>query len=71
MAVKAKKSALRKVPFKEVSIFKIANRRGYAAVCRKNLTEGATVFQAYSRLVKACARNGLEIPERKASQLKG
>jgi hypothetical protein len=51
------------------SAFKISNRKGFAAVAKKNLTEGRTVFQAYDRLVKACKRNGFELPQKTAKQL--
>ena len=40
----------------KVKIFKIKNRRGYAAVCANHLTEGITVQQAYDRMVKAVRR---------------
>ncbi|MDD5005444.1 MAG: hypothetical protein PHS93_02945 [Candidatus Omnitrophica bacterium] len=39
-----------------VSIFKIKNRRGYAAVCAGHLTEGRTGQQAYDRMTKAIRR---------------
>jgi hypothetical protein len=39
-----------------VNIFKIRNRRGYAALCADNLTEGATREQAFARMVKAMRR---------------
>lgn len=39
-----------------VKIFKIKNRRGYAALCHDCLTEGVTKNQAYSRMVKAIRR---------------
>lgn len=45
----------------QVQVFKIKNRRGYAAVCRDNLTEGATREQALERMAKALRRT-----ERKA-----
>jgi hypothetical protein len=64
-----KEKPLQKVGMREVIFFKIANRRGYAAICRKHLTEGNTVFQAYDRLVKACKRSGMALPEKKASDL--
>jgi hypothetical protein len=41
-----------------VTIFKIKNRRGYAAMCRGNLTEGATREQAFDRMTKAVRRTG-------------
>jgi hypothetical protein len=40
----------------QVNIFKIKNRKGYAAVCCSRLTEGRTVEQAYDRMVKAMRR---------------
>lgn len=46
---------------KRIKIFKIRNRRGYAAVCMNNLTEGKTIFEAYDRMVKALRRNGIKI----------
>ncbi|MBN1869041.1 MAG: hypothetical protein JW847_00475 [Candidatus Omnitrophica bacterium] len=39
-----------------VKMFKIRNRRGYAAICSDCLTEGATQNQAYDRMVKAVRR---------------
>jgi len=40
----------------DVKVFKIKNRKGYAAICCNNLTEGNTVEQAYDRMVKAVRR---------------
>ena len=42
---------------KNVHLFKIRNRRGYAAVCNGCLTEGSTKNQAIDRMVKATALN--------------
>ena len=67
MARKPRK--LKKLGMKDVRFFRIANRRGYAAIAKKNLTEGRTVYQAYSRLVKACKRSGYELPKKMAGQL--
>ena len=39
-----------------VTIFKIKNRKGYAALCSGNLTEGKTKQQACVRMVKALRR---------------
>lgn len=39
-----------------VKIFKMKNRRGYAALCSDCLTEGATKNEAYDRMVKAIRR---------------
>lgn len=40
----------------KVQIFRIRNRRGYAAVCFDHLTEGATPEEAYERMAKAIRR---------------
>jgi len=40
----------------KVDVFKIKNRRGYAAVCAGHLTEGTTVHQACERMAKAIRR---------------
>jgi IS5 family transposase len=59
MARKALK--LRKVPKSQVEMFKIKNRKGFAAVCKNNLTEGRTTAQAITRMDKALKRIGLTI----------
>jgi len=48
----------------QVRIFKIRNRRGYAAICEGHLTEGNSIQQAYDRMVKAVRRSGKK-PARK------
>ena len=40
----------------KVSVFKIRNRKGYAAVCAAHLTEGRSRPEALSRMVKAVNR---------------
>jgi len=45
-----------KIAGKSAKIFKMKNRRGYAAICGNNLTEGRTVQQACDRMVKAVRR---------------
>lgn len=62
---------IKRVPLsvREVTLFRIANRRGYAALARRHLTEGRTPYQAYSRLVKACRRNGFELPMQTTPEL--
>jgi hypothetical protein len=57
-----KRKVLKALGLRDVTVFKIANRRGYAAVARRHLTEGRSVPQAYARLIKACRRHGLELP---------
>lgn len=58
---------LRKLSSREITVFKIANRKGYAAIAKGNLTEGRTVAQAYDRLAKACKRSGYALPEKMPS----
>ena len=65
----AKRVNLKKISVREVAFFKIVNRQGYAAIAKNNLTEGRTVYQAYSRIVKACRRIGYELPLKTASEL--
>jgi len=57
----AREKVLKKVLMSEVKTFKIKNRRGYAAICKDNLTEGASVSQALERMDKALKRLGLTI----------
>jgi len=45
-----------KIGHLKVEIFKIKNRRGYAAVCFGHLTEGKTGQEAYERMAKALRR---------------
>lgn len=48
----------KKLSSTSVNIFKIKNRRGFAAVCKNNLTEGRNPVQAFERMVKAVKREG-------------
>ena len=45
-----------KIGHLKVSIFKIKNRAGYAAICCEHLTEGKTRQEACARMVKALRR---------------
>ncbi len=45
-----------KIEEREVKVFKVRNRRGYAAICNECLTEGDTKEEAYDRMVKAIRR---------------
>lgn len=45
-----------KIGNKTVKIFKMKNRKGFAALCADCLTEGGTRQQAYVRMVKAVNR---------------
>ncbi len=64
------KKSLKKISQMKVRIFKIANRRGYAAISLNNLTEGATANQAYARMIKALKRHGYELPVLGADRVK-
>jgi hypothetical protein len=57
----AKEKELRKLPMSQVKTFKIKNRKGYAAICLDNLTEGSTVKQAIDRLERPLKRMGLTL----------
>ncbi|MFH0855753.1 MAG: hypothetical protein V1869_04520 [Candidatus Omnitrophota bacterium] len=46
-----------KIGHLKVCIFRIKNRKGYAAVCCEHLTEGNTPTQARERMVKALRRS--------------
>ncbi|MFH1519959.1 MAG: hypothetical protein ABIE75_05275 [Candidatus Omnitrophota bacterium] len=58
---------LKKISVNKIKIFKIKNRKGYAALCLNNLTEGRTTYQAYDRMLKALKRKGLGIKTKPAS----
>jgi len=49
-------SEIKKIGKHDVEIFKVKNRRGYAAICAGHLTEGDTSAQALDRMVKALNR---------------
>lgn len=40
----------------KISVFKIKNRGGYAAICKGHLTEGRSESQAKARMMKALKR---------------
>ncbi len=52
---------LKKISSSAVSIFKLKNRRGFAALCRNHLTEGRSPVQAFERMVKAVKRSGYQL----------
>lgn len=56
-----KEVKLRKVPASQVKIFKIKNRKGFAVICKDNLTEGSTRKMALDRMNKALKRMGLTL----------
>ena len=45
-----------KIGEKEVQVFKVRNRRGFAAICDECLTEGDTQQEALDRMIKAINR---------------
>ncbi len=45
-----------KIGRKSVKVFKMKNRRGFAAVCSDCVTEGASKNEAFDRMVKAISR---------------
>ena len=55
------KKALRKLSKKKVSVFKIKNRRGFAAICLSNLTEGRSAAEAVARLTHPLRRMGYQL----------
>ncbi|MFH1395731.1 MAG: hypothetical protein ABIH09_06215 [Candidatus Omnitrophota bacterium] len=57
----SKLKKLEKISKSQVTVFKIKNRKGYAAVCKENLTEGSSIVQAMDRMNKALKRMGYEI----------
>jgi len=54
----AKEIELKKLSMHEAKIFKIKNRKGFAIICKDNLTEGKTEPQALARMNKALKRTG-------------
>jgi hypothetical protein len=48
----------------DVTIFKVQNRRSYAAICLGNLCEGNTPQQAFQRLLHPLRRMGFALPDR-------
>jgi hypothetical protein len=40
----------------KITVFKIKNRSGYAAVCKEHLTEGKSKEEAMARMLKALKR---------------
>lgn len=45
-----------KAAVNKIGVFKIKNRKGYAAICQNHLTEGRTSEQARDRMIKALRR---------------
>ena len=55
---------LKKLSASRIAIFKLRNRRGYAAIALRNLTEGRTPAQAFARLKHPLRRLGYALPDR-------
>lgn len=55
------KKNLKKLSSKNVTLFKIKNRRGYAAIALNHLTEGRSPVEAFNRMLKAVKREGYEL----------
>jgi hypothetical protein len=66
----AQQKNLKSLSRARVRIFKITNRRGYAALCNLNLTEGTSPYQAYLRMQKAVKRSGYCLPDLTADRAK-
>ena len=49
---------LKKISRGKIKVFKIENRRGFAALCLNNLTEGRTMDQAVRRMTRPLKRQG-------------
>lgn len=56
-----KTKPLRKISDKHIHVFKVKNRRSYAAICLDNLCEGSTPQQAIRRLFHPLRRMGYEL----------
>lgn len=50
-----------KILGRQVKIFKIKNRRGFAALCNDHLTEGRTTQLALARMEKALKRKNKRV----------
>ena len=59
--VAMKNKILKKISVKQVTVFKVRNRRSFAAICMNNLTEGSTPKQAITRLTHPLRRMGYEL----------
>lgn len=57
----SKSKTLKKIAKSQVRVFKVRNRRCYAAICMDNLCEGKTPEQAIRRLYHPLRRMGYEL----------
>ena len=56
-----KPKTLKKISKAQVKVFKVRNRRSYAAICLDNLCEGSSPKQAIRRLYHPLRRMGYEL----------
>ncbi len=61
MPTRSKAKALKKISARQAKVFKVRNRRSYAAICLDNLCEGSTPKQAVRRLYHPLRRMGYEL----------
>ena len=59
-----RRQPLKPIAASRVTVFKIRNRRGYAAICFNNLTEGRSPAQAVARLTHPLRRMGFVLTGR-------
>ena len=52
---------LKKISARQVKVFKVKNRRSYAAICLDNLCEGSSPKQAVRRLYHPLRRMGYQL----------
>ena len=45
----------------KITVFKIKNRSGYAAICNEHLTEGKSKEEALDRMIKALSRTAKKV----------
>ena len=58
MPAQTKGHSIKRISAKKVKVFKVKNRRSYAAICMDNLCEGTTPQQAVRRLYHPLRRMG-------------
>lgn len=61
MQKRIKVTRLKKITPGRIKVFKVRNRRCYAAICMDNLCEGRTPQQAIRRLYHPLRRMGYEL----------
>ena len=56
-----KPQLLKAIDSSRITVFKIKNRQGWAAICLDNLTEGKTPAEAFKRLTHPLRCMGFEL----------